>query len=256
MLILYSLKLVWHKMCIFVVGIIVNWYTKGSKYSVPLHRLIIHDWVKFLPIEFPAYAENFCSGKKVLVGFWKNAWNIAWRHHYRNMDHHWQYHVPNYDHTNPMMPQEIQQLCHVIPIDATTEIVVDLIASYITGHFEWPKYQKGEKWWDKMLENLPKSLDYHPVTLVQLCTVYYSVGFPQPLNSLISSGRFSWNEAKFSVSQENKNVLDEAIKILGDLLQQTEEKALQPYNENFLRKINRYFIGEKISKETILRKFH
>lgn len=68
--------------------------------GVPLHQAIIHDWVKFLPIEWDAYVRQFYNpdGSKRSVrdasGSYdpnrqSTAFQLAWLHHQRQ-PHHWQ----------------------------------------------------------------------------------------------------------------------------------------------------------------------
>lgn len=70
------------------------------KLGVPLHQAIVHDWVKFLPIEWPAYVRQFYNpdGTKRAVrdasGSYDpnkqaDAFKRAWLHHQRQ-PHHWQ----------------------------------------------------------------------------------------------------------------------------------------------------------------------
>jgi hypothetical protein len=69
-------------------------------YGVSLWRAVIHDWTKFLPIEWSAYALNFfnADGTRCDVrdksGAYDptaqpSAFQRAWLHHQRNR-HHWQ----------------------------------------------------------------------------------------------------------------------------------------------------------------------
>ena len=59
--------------------------------GVPLHQAIIHDWVKFLPIEWDAYVRQFYNpdGTKRGRGESSTAFHFAWLHHQRQ-PHHWQ----------------------------------------------------------------------------------------------------------------------------------------------------------------------
>lgn len=68
--------------------------------GVPLHQAIIHDWVKFLPIEFFPYVRQFynADGSKRSVrdasGSYDpnkqaDAFRCAWLHH-QKQPHHWQ----------------------------------------------------------------------------------------------------------------------------------------------------------------------
>lgn len=73
-----------------------------------LWRGIIHDWSKFLPSEWRPYAQYFYgdnSKEYFEHGGWKGEvfghygiyagerFNIAWNHHQKRNDHHWQYWV-------------------------------------------------------------------------------------------------------------------------------------------------------------------
>jgi hypothetical protein len=61
-----------------------KWYVfkAGRLLKVPFWRLIIHDWTKFLPIEFINYAQ-WHFGKKN-----KRGWAKAWGHHQNHNPHH------------------------------------------------------------------------------------------------------------------------------------------------------------------------
>lgn len=79
-----------------------KWYVFVGcmRLRVPLHQAIIHDWVKFLPVEWPAYVRQFynADGTKRSVrdasgSYDPNrqalAFKRAWLHHQRQ-PHHWQ----------------------------------------------------------------------------------------------------------------------------------------------------------------------
>jgi hypothetical protein len=57
----------------------------GLKLGVPIYQLIIHDWTKFLPIEWFPYV-NYFYGEKNQYTF-----DMAWNHHQKRNPHHWQY---------------------------------------------------------------------------------------------------------------------------------------------------------------------
>lgn len=66
-------------------------FLEGRKMGVPLLNLILHDWTKFLPVEWGSYARAFYQpdGK----GWYKPdpAFFVAWNHHQKHNRHHWQY---------------------------------------------------------------------------------------------------------------------------------------------------------------------
>lgn len=79
-----------------------KWYVfEGCrKLGVPLHQAIIHDWVKFLPVEWFAYVHQFYNSdgsprtvRDASGGYDPNkqaaAFKRAWLHHQRQ-PHHWQ----------------------------------------------------------------------------------------------------------------------------------------------------------------------
>lgn len=72
----------------------------GLKLGVSWWRLIKHDWTKFLPCEWVAYATWF-YGPTNLVGYNADAveaaFDAAWNHHQKANDHHWQYWVLSRD---------------------------------------------------------------------------------------------------------------------------------------------------------------
>lgn len=73
----YLLYLLKHKWFVF---------QAGRKLSVPLWRLIIHDYSKFMPVEWFEYVDFFYSDKDNKKGF-----DRAWLHHQHLNPHHWQY---------------------------------------------------------------------------------------------------------------------------------------------------------------------
>lgn len=61
-------------------------------------RGLIHDWTKFLPSEWIAYAQTFYKpdGSKQYVS--SDAFANAWNHHQKRNSHHWQYWLLTWDH--------------------------------------------------------------------------------------------------------------------------------------------------------------
>jgi len=57
----------------------------GLKYKVPLWMLIFHDWDKFLPYMFTAFATRRCEEK------WNEKVHKAWGDHQRRSKHHFEY---------------------------------------------------------------------------------------------------------------------------------------------------------------------
>lgn len=93
---LYLLYVLRHKWFVFQAGL---------KYKVPIWNLIIHDWTKFLPIEWFPYVNNFFLNppkrEKQPKGHFQTPtgtpFDYAWLHHQNHWPHHWQYWILTYD---------------------------------------------------------------------------------------------------------------------------------------------------------------
>lgn len=78
-----------------------KWFVllEGFKLGVPLWQLLIHDWQKFMPVEWFPYVETFYGGepspRRADGGYDPNAlgeaFDRAWNHHQKFGPHHWQY---------------------------------------------------------------------------------------------------------------------------------------------------------------------
>ncbi len=69
--------------------LIHKWYVflAGRMVGVPLWRLIIHDWSKFMPVEFI----NYSKWKYGVAS--KREWAKAWLHHFHLNPHHSEHHI-------------------------------------------------------------------------------------------------------------------------------------------------------------------
>jgi len=74
-------------------------FKTGRKLKVPLWRLIIHDWTKFLPSELPHYQRQFFGSKDDPAGFME-----CWLHHQNHNPHHWEYWIPRTGHNRCVPP--------------------------------------------------------------------------------------------------------------------------------------------------------
>lgn len=76
-------------------------YRAGKLIGVPVLQLIVHDWSKFLPREWFAYAETFYnkdgSEKEYKSGQESPEFKKAWRFHQITNKHHWQYWILVWD---------------------------------------------------------------------------------------------------------------------------------------------------------------
>lgn len=68
-------------------------YQEGRKLGLTLWRCLIHDWQKFLPVEWFPYAQAFygSGGGKTGKPQGDKAFDRAWLHHQHLGPHHWQY---------------------------------------------------------------------------------------------------------------------------------------------------------------------
>lgn len=94
-----------HKWYVFQAGIkigVPHWY----QYPLWIIRLLIHDWTKFLPVEWNPYVDYFYGDKKPKLGNTGYShkvqaedieFNQAWNHHQKANSHHWQYYILNMD---------------------------------------------------------------------------------------------------------------------------------------------------------------
>ena len=105
-----------HKWFVFLVGL---------KLGVPLYQLILHDWTKFLPREWFPYVNEFYGDRMVKpkAGYMHVLtpedikFNVAWNHHQKKNDHHWQFWIITLDNGHT----------HILPMSkaAYREMVVD-----------------------------------------------------------------------------------------------------------------------------------
>jgi hypothetical protein len=83
------------------------------KLNVALWQALIHDWTKFLPVEWFPYVDFFYGRVLRPVGAGKNGYmhlpgedadfDAAWNHHQKVNPHHWQYWVLIRDNDEPKL---------------------------------------------------------------------------------------------------------------------------------------------------------
>lgn len=66
-------------------------FRQCRRFNVSLWRAVKHDWSKFLPCEFFAYARRFYG--TAIDGTVEVVFDKAWNHHIHLNDHHWEHHV-------------------------------------------------------------------------------------------------------------------------------------------------------------------
>jgi hypothetical protein len=116
--------------------IIHKWFVfrMGIKFKIPLWRLIIHDWTKFTPAEFPHYARHF-------YGDGDDGFQRCILHHFNANPHHWQYWI--------LVDTPLE-----MPESYAREMVADWLAASRAYEGYWPT---GESWpwleanWDRIV---------------------------------------------------------------------------------------------------------
>jgi hypothetical protein len=71
-------------------------FLAGRRTGAPVWRLLIHDWSKFLPVEWIPYAVKFYgspvgSDPPAEITRRRDAFDRAWLHHQHWNQHHWQH---------------------------------------------------------------------------------------------------------------------------------------------------------------------
>lgn len=128
-------------------------FVAGLRLRVPVWRLIVHDWSKFLPCEWLPYVEYFYGERARLrdeepddYRYWSEAekhiaaFDRAWLHHQHANPHHWQHWVLRED--------DGQTKYLEMPRDFVAEMVADWCGAgrAITGKWEiWTWYEKNRE---------------------------------------------------------------------------------------------------------------
>lgn len=138
-------------------------FVAGRKTGASLWRLLIHDWSKFLPSEWKAYADYFYSKPPLQGPFdrpnheqtvkdWEvameRAFDRAWLRHIHRHDHHWNHWVLRED------SGEVK--CLEMDEAAWREMVADWMGAGRALHGRW----RALEWY---FENRDK-IQMHPVT--------------------------------------------------------------------------------------------
>ncbi|MCB1716724.1 MAG: hypothetical protein KDK05_16480 [Candidatus Competibacteraceae bacterium] len=147
----YLKSLLLHKWFVFLAGLHTG---------VPLWRLIIHDWTKFLPVEFVSYARHF-QGQSTKQT--KLAFDYGWLHHQKANPHHWQYWILVYDSD----PEKVKSL--PMPETYVREMVADWMGASRAYTGSWNM----SKW---LSSNGPKML-IHDATEVLVDQVLTEMGY-------------------------------------------------------------------------------
>ncbi|MFA6158228.1 MAG: DUF5662 family protein [Candidatus Paceibacterota bacterium] len=143
---LYLPQVLWHKWFVLLAGLRVK--------GIPFWRLVVHDWTKFLPVEYGVYRRK-CTGGR----YFKDEWEKAKWHHYLSNPHHYQYWIK--DGVPDPMPDVFVR-----------EMVADWMAAGRSYEGSW----EIQGW---LAENY-KKFNLHPSTLERLKVILSSQGLAWP----------------------------------------------------------------------------
>lgn len=119
--------------------------------GVPIHQAIIHDWVKFLPVEWFPYVASFYGYKPTedeerrasMMGIpiktradIKAAFDQAWNHHQKTQPHHWQYWLLITDSDEPRLR----------PLPIPQRFVLEMVADWYGAGMAITGKPELEKW--------------------------------------------------------------------------------------------------------------
>lgn len=136
-------------------------FLEGLRVGVPMWRLIIHDWTKFMPSELPHYGRQFFGKADDAEGFIG-----CWVKHQNRHPHHWEYWIPRTGH-NRCNPPYKDNMPIPMPHWAVKEMLADWLgASWAYGGARinnvnvWYWYDNN---YDKNIKNR-----LHPITRLLL----------------------------------------------------------------------------------------
>jgi len=134
--------------------------------GVPWYRILFHDWVKFLPVEFFGYADRFFGGNKNPQLFQR-----AWLHHQNSMDHHPEYWISVGGHKMLNGFETYTTTLVEMPKVCVREMVCDWMAAEKTYQGKWDMT-------DWLRENLDKKLgQMHNDSGAYLVSVLLELGY-------------------------------------------------------------------------------
>lgn len=128
-------------------------FCAGIKIKVPIWRLLIHDWSKFLPSELPHYNRQFFGNADDPEGFIS-----CWVKHQNRNPHHWEYWIPRTGHNRCSVPYPDNQPI-VMPEVAVREMVADWLGAEKAYNGKYPDVNN----WTWLKDNR-KRIRLHPET--------------------------------------------------------------------------------------------
>jgi len=141
-------------------------FIAGLKVGVPIIRLILHDWTKFLPSELPHYQKQFFGNADDPLGFIQ-----CWTKHQNRHQHHWEYWVPRTGH-NRCSPPYMDNAPIPMPTPAIKEMIADWIGASRAYEGSWPAPSN----WPWLNNNL-HSIRVHPQTRQKIKDILARLGY-------------------------------------------------------------------------------
>lgn len=178
----YTLKLLFHKLLILLFGLWINFRLRHTDFSIPLRRLICHDWSKFSLLEFLVYADHFhppSSSKQNGDSRNINDFHVAFKHHIERQDHHAEHWWAPENFKMPTTPEYRREMSQssstkrMVDV-AVCEMVVDWHAAEMSYGGRVPLPNRGTWKWPQIMTD---STGLHPVSDVVLHALMVYLGF-------------------------------------------------------------------------------
>ncbi len=150
--------------------ILHKWYVfyAGRRIGVPLWRLIIHDWSKFTPTEFPRYARyKYGNGTRA-------EWATSWFHHFHHEAHHPEHWIILW-HGNPDFYSGIggQDIAKYVSIFPMPEVCVREMIADMHGTSRQADSWNISEW----LNNNGPKMHFHDETITLIDKVMKEIGY-------------------------------------------------------------------------------
>lgn len=149
-----------HKWHVLKMGLIIG--------NIPLWRLLIHDWSKFMLIEFIGYARyKFGNGTK-------KEWSAGWLHHLHHNPHHPEHYLLSW-HGNPDfyfgIGKDIARYVSVLPMPEV--FVREMLADMHATGYEINGFYNISQW----LNSNGSKIIFHPDTIIILDKIMVEMGY-------------------------------------------------------------------------------
>ncbi len=151
-----------------------TWYVfqAGRKLGLGFWRLLVHDWHKFTPSEYPHYQHRFCDNIYNPQDFAR-----AWLHHENYGSHHWGHHIMRSG--NNEQTGADANGCLPMPKADAYEMVADWAAASRAYDGSWDM----SKWIEKNLHNIKLHPDSLAHVIKALNLLHYGVYYSPETNT-------------------------------------------------------------------------